>query len=90
MFKLSTTDSGDLSVELNGKLVLPSNTTYDQLCNSLLRGLHRAISFSPVSGSLKVVSSSPPFRSQNWLMMSNAIGSSSIAIQVSFFIVVEC
>ena len=44
MFKLSTTDSGDLSVELNGELVLFSNTTYDQLCNSLLRSLHRAIS----------------------------------------------
>ena len=44
MFKLSTTDSGDLSVELNDKLVLPSNTTYDQLCNSLLRSLHQAIS----------------------------------------------
>ena len=44
MFKLSTTDNGDLSVYLNGKLVLPSNTTYDQLCNSLLRSLHQAIS----------------------------------------------
>ncbi len=44
MFKLHTTEDGKLCVEASGKLILNDNTTYDQLCNRLIKELHKAIS----------------------------------------------
>lgn len=43
MFKLTTNANGELCVDMGGKLVLPPNTTYDQLVSAITRQVHKAI-----------------------------------------------